>query len=42
MEWWKYCEKGEPEIDTHRVEPESSKLADLLAALETEARSKIS
>ncbi|CAA7050197.1 unnamed protein product [Microthlaspi erraticum] len=29
MEWWKYCVKGEPEIDTQKVEPESSKLADL-------------
>ncbi|CAH8275111.1 unnamed protein product [Arabidopsis lyrata] len=29
MEWWKYCVKGEPEIDTQKVEPESSKLGDL-------------
>ncbi|CAE5958682.1 unnamed protein product [Arabidopsis arenosa] len=29
MEWWKYCLKGEPEIDTQKVEPESSKLGDL-------------
>ncbi|KAL1218697.1 Protein BOBBER 2 [Cardamine amara subsp. amara] len=29
MEWWKYCIKGEPEIDTQKVEPESSKLSDL-------------
>ncbi|ESQ43163.1 hypothetical protein EUTSA_v10014254mg [Eutrema salsugineum] len=29
MEWWKCCVKGEPEIDTQKVEPESSKLADL-------------
>lgn len=29
MDWWKYCVKGEPEIDTQKVEPESSKLADL-------------
>lgn len=29
MQWWKYCVKGEPEIDTQKVEPESSKLGDL-------------
>ncbi|XP_009144038.1 protein BOBBER 2 [Brassica rapa] len=29
MQWWKYCVKGEPEIDTQKVEPESSKLSDL-------------
>ncbi|KAL1206661.1 Protein BOBBER 1 [Cardamine amara subsp. amara] len=29
MEWWRCCVKGEPEIDTQKVEPESSKLADL-------------
>ncbi|XP_019087055.1 PREDICTED: protein BOBBER 1 [Camelina sativa] len=29
MEWWKCCVKGEPEIDTQKVEPESSKLGDL-------------
>ncbi|OIT31358.1 PREDICTED: protein BOBBER 1-like [Nicotiana attenuata] len=29
MEWWKCCVKGEPEIDTQKAEPESSKLADL-------------
>ncbi|KAK1267541.1 Protein BOBBER 1 [Acorus gramineus] len=29
MEWWKYVVKGEPEVDTQKVEPESSKLADL-------------
>ncbi|CAL9227120.1 unnamed protein product [Arabidopsis halleri] len=29
MEWWKYCVKGEPEIDTQKVEPETSKLGDL-------------
>ncbi|CAN6809520.1 unnamed protein product [Brassica oleracea] len=29
MQWWKYCVKGEPEIDTQKVEPESSRLSDL-------------
>ncbi|KAF6166299.1 hypothetical protein GIB67_038960 [Kingdonia uniflora] len=29
MEWWKYVVKGEPEVDTQKVEPENSKLADL-------------
>uniref|UniRef100_A0A0D3B9X0 CS domain-containing protein n=1 Tax=Brassica oleracea var. oleracea TaxID=109376 RepID=A0A0D3B9X0_BRAOL len=29
MQWWKYCLKGEPEIDTQKVELESSKLSDL-------------
>ncbi|KAL5568352.1 hypothetical protein UlMin_024927 [Ulmus minor] len=29
MEWWKTVVKGEPEVDTQKVEPESSKLADL-------------
>lgn len=29
MEWWKCCVKGEPEIDTQKVEPETSKLGDL-------------
>ncbi|KAI5001815.1 hypothetical protein ZWY2020_026465 [Hordeum vulgare] len=28
-EWWKSVIKGEPEIDTQRAEPESSKLSDL-------------
>lgn len=29
MEWWKCVVKGEPEVDTQKVEPENSKLADL-------------
>ncbi|KAM0896172.1 hypothetical protein ACQ4PT_023350 [Festuca glaucescens] len=29
MEWWKSVIKGDPEVDTQRVEPESSKLSDL-------------
>ncbi|KAL2921849.1 Protein BOBBER 1 [Bienertia sinuspersici] len=29
MEWWKCVVKGEPEVDTQKVEPESSKLSDL-------------
>lgn len=29
MDWWKCVVKGEPELDTQKVEPESSKLSDL-------------
>lgn len=27
--WWKHVAKGEPEIDTSKINPESSKLSDL-------------
>ncbi|XP_050225247.1 protein BOBBER 1 [Mercurialis annua] len=29
MDWWKCIVKGDPEVDTQKVEPENSKLADL-------------
>lgn len=35
--WWKYCMKGEPEIDTLKVKPQSSKLDDL----DPETRSRV-
>ncbi|CAG7884535.1 unnamed protein product [Brassica rapa] len=35
--WWKYCMKGEPEIDTQKVDRKSSKLDEL----DPETRSKV-
>ncbi|CAF2131679.1 unnamed protein product [Brassica napus] len=35
--WWKYCMKGEPEIDTQKVDRKSSKLDDL----DPDTRSKV-
>lgn len=29
MQWWRAVVKGEPEVDTQKIEPESSKLDDL-------------
>ena len=29
MDWWKRVVKGEPELNTQKVEPESSRLSDL-------------
>ncbi|KAH9603610.1 hypothetical protein KSS87_015986 [Heliosperma pusillum] len=37
MDWWRSVVKGEPEVDTQKVEPESSKLGDL----DSETRSTV-
>lgn len=29
MEWWKCVGKGEPQVNTQKVEPETSRLAEL-------------
>ncbi|CAI9762479.1 unnamed protein product [Fraxinus pennsylvanica] len=37
MDWWKYLVKGEPEIDTQKIEPETIRLSNL----DTETRSTV-
>lgn len=37
MDWWTYLAKGEPEIDTQKIEPETSWLSNL----DTETRSTV-